>query len=130
MKCFSEEWVLSRLELLEKIREEEDECGLNEGKPVYKCPLCGRRVSKECFDEKHGICMVCLATLCRLCGSRYSVATCQLCGRNICRECTYLINDVRPVCKSCIKKHGYNGVRKIIEEEIVRENKNLYELLH
>jgi hypothetical protein len=109
------------------MKEECEICG--ERKAVLVCPVCGRKVCRECFDEKGGVCLACSSSLCRLCGRKPALYTCQVCGRPVCPDCSIKIDEIKPVCRECLNKYGLEGVKRIIEERIVSSNKRLAAIL-
>jgi hypothetical protein len=81
-------------------------CGKREAK--HKCPLCGRLVCDEDWDESKGVCILCSSTLCQVCGKRLAIASCAACGRLVCDECSIQINPVVRLCIDCYRRYGRN----------------------
>ncbi len=88
-------------------------CSICWEKPArYECKICHRKVCEDHYDPETGLCSLCKATLCEICGRRLSVGYCSVCGRLGCSECLVQIDNVRRVCKGCLAKLGLKNIKK------------------
>jgi hypothetical protein len=81
-----------------------------------RCPLCGRMVCDEHFNEELGVCAVCAQSLCMICGRRLAITTCPLCGRMVCVECSVQVDSAVRICKECYKRLAGMGKAEILRE--------------
>jgi hypothetical protein len=80
-------------------------CEICRSRPAkHKCPICGRRVCDEDWDNVKGVCILCSSTLCQVCGKRLAVAACARCGRLVCEECSVQISPVIRLCINCYRE--------------------------
>jgi hypothetical protein len=103
-------------------------CG--EKPATHRCPLCGRWVCDDDWDEERGVCTLCATTLCQVCGKRLAVASCPACGRLVCDECSVQVTPVVRLCIDCYRRYGGAWPpRRRAEREVLELARSLRQIL-